>query len=68
MVNILKNVDLTQWQRGSAKVLHYITEAKRLAGRAVRKSAPVGVTLNAGGAAPRRRFLLSDKGSPGVLV
>ncbi len=31
MVNILKNVDLAQWDRGSAEVLHYITEAKRLA-------------------------------------
>ena len=31
MANILKNVDLTQWPRGSAEVLHYITEAKRLA-------------------------------------
>lgn len=31
MANILKNVDLTQWDRGSAEVLHYITEAKRLA-------------------------------------
>lgn len=31
MVNILKNVDLSQWERGSPKVLHYITEAKRLA-------------------------------------
>lgn len=31
MANILKNVDLTQWGRGSAEVLHYITEAKRLA-------------------------------------
>ena len=31
MVNILKNVDLAQWERGSAQVLHYITEAKRLA-------------------------------------
>ena len=31
MVNILKNVDLTQWGRGSPEVLHYITEAKRLA-------------------------------------
>lgn len=31
MANILKNVDLTQWSRGSAEVLHYITEAKRLA-------------------------------------
>ncbi len=31
MTNILKNVDLTQWPRGSAEVLHYITEAKRLA-------------------------------------
>lgn len=31
MVNILKNVDLAQWERGSPQVLHYITEAKRLA-------------------------------------
>ncbi len=31
MANILKNVDLGQWSRGSAEVIHYITEAKRLA-------------------------------------
>jgi len=31
MVNILKNVDLARWERGSPEVLHYITEAKRLA-------------------------------------
>ncbi|MFZ9396195.1 MAG: gamma-glutamyltransferase [Erythrobacter sp.] len=31
MVNILKNVDLAQWERGSPEVIHYITEAKRLA-------------------------------------
>ncbi|MEO1647739.1 MAG: gamma-glutamyltransferase [Pseudomonadota bacterium] len=31
MVNILKNVDLTQWERGSPEVIHHITEAKRLA-------------------------------------
>jgi len=31
MVNILKNVDLSQWDRGSPEVIHYITEAKRLA-------------------------------------
>ena len=31
MVNILKNVDLSQWERGSPEVIHYITEAKRLA-------------------------------------
>ena len=31
MVNILKHVDLSQWERGSPEVLHYITEAKRLA-------------------------------------
>lgn len=31
MVNILKNVDLAQWQRGSPEVIHFITEAKRLA-------------------------------------
>lgn len=31
MTNILKNIDLAQYPRGSATVLHYITEAKRLA-------------------------------------
>ncbi|MGV6802434.1 MAG: gamma-glutamyltransferase [bacterium] len=31
MLSILKNVDLSQWERGSPEVLHYITEAKRLA-------------------------------------
>lgn len=31
MVNILRNVDLRQWERGSPEVIHYITEAKRLA-------------------------------------
>ncbi|MEO0690719.1 MAG: gamma-glutamyltransferase [Pseudomonadota bacterium] len=31
MVNILKNVDLRQWERGSPEVIHHITEAKRLA-------------------------------------
>ena len=31
MVNILKNVDLAQWERGSPEVIHHITEAKRLA-------------------------------------
>lgn len=31
MLNILKNVDLSRWRRGSAEVIHYITEAKRLA-------------------------------------
>lgn len=31
MVNILKNIDLSQWERGSPEVIHYITEAKRLA-------------------------------------
>ncbi|MFK8021300.1 MAG: gamma-glutamyltransferase [Pseudomonadales bacterium] len=31
MLSILKNVDLSQWQRGSAEVFHYMVEAKRLA-------------------------------------
>ncbi|MBV7266515.1 gamma-glutamyltransferase family protein [Erythrobacter ani] len=31
MVNILKNIDIAQWERGSPEVIHYITEAKRLA-------------------------------------
>src|ERR1700742_4988644 len=31
MANILKTVDLSQWERSSPQVMHYITEAKRLA-------------------------------------
>ena len=31
MLNILKNVDLAKWPRGSAEVFHYMVEAKRLA-------------------------------------
>ena len=31
MLSILKNVDLTQWDRGSPEVMHYLVEAKRLA-------------------------------------
>jgi len=31
MLNILKNVELSKWPRDSAEVIHYITEAKRLA-------------------------------------
>ena len=31
MLSMLKNVDLTQWSRGSAEVFHYLVEAKRLA-------------------------------------
>ncbi len=31
MLSILKNIDLSQWPRGSAEVFHYMTEAKRLA-------------------------------------
>ncbi len=31
MVNILNNVDLSRWDRGSAEALHYMVEAKRLA-------------------------------------
>ncbi len=31
MLNILKQVDLAQWPRGSAEVFHYMVESKRLA-------------------------------------
>ena len=31
MLSILKNVDFTQWERGSPEVIHYMVEAKRLA-------------------------------------
>lgn len=58
MVNILKNVDLSQWERGSPEVLHYITEAKRLAFEDVARfyadpdfyTAPAGLLTDAYGA------------------
>lgn len=31
MLSILKNIDLSQWDRGSPEVMHYMVEAKRLA-------------------------------------
>ncbi|MCH2488013.1 MAG: gamma-glutamyltransferase, partial [Erythrobacter sp.] len=31
MVNILKNIDLSQWERGSPEAMHFLVEAKRLA-------------------------------------
>jgi len=31
MLSILKHVELSQWPRGSAEVIHYLVEAKRLA-------------------------------------
>ena len=65
MVNILKNVDLSQWERGSPAVLHYITEAKRLAFEDVARfyadpdfaAAPEGLLSDAYG---RERFALID--------
>lgn len=65
MVNILKNVDLSQWDRGSPQVLHYITEAKRLAFEDVARfyadpdfsPAPEGLLSDAYG---RERFALID--------
>ena len=65
MVNILKNVDLAQWERGSPEVLHYITEAKRLAFEDVARfyadpdfsPAPEGLLSDAYG---RERFALID--------
>jgi gamma-glutamyltranspeptidase/glutathione hydrolase len=61
MVNILKNVDLAKWERGSPQVLHYITEAKRLAFEDVARfyadptfsAAPAGLLSDAYG---RARF------------
>ena len=65
MVNILKNVDLAQWERGSPEVIHYITEAKRLAFEDVARfyadpafsPAPEGLLSDAYG---RERFALID--------
>ena len=65
MVNILKNVDLSQWDRGSPEVIHYITEAKRLAFEDVARfyadpkfaAAPEGLLTDDYG---RQRFALID--------
>tara|TARA_B100000029_G_scaffold145715_11_gene141033 strand:- start:8453 stop:10285 length:1833 start_codon:yes stop_codon:yes gene_type:complete len=65
MVNILKNVDLAQWDRGSPQVIHYITEAKRLAFEDVARfyadpdfaPAPEGLLSDEYG---RERFALID--------
>ncbi|MEL7739654.1 gamma-glutamyltransferase family protein [Citromicrobium bathyomarinum] len=65
MVNILKNVDLSQWERGSPQVIHYITEAKRLAFEDVARfyadpdfaAAPQALLSDAYG---RERFALID--------
>ena len=72
MVNILKNVDLSQWERGSPEVIHYITEAKRLAFEDVARfyadpafsSAPEGLLSDEYG---RERFALIDpaRANPG---
>ena len=65
MINILKNVDLGQWERASPQVLHYITEAKRLAFEDVARfyadpdfSAPPEALLS--DAYGRERFALID--------
>lgn len=65
MVNILKNVDLSQWERGSPQVLHHITEAKRLAFEDVARyyadpafsAPPAGLLTEEYG---RQRFALID--------
>jgi gamma-glutamyltranspeptidase/glutathione hydrolase len=66
MLNILEYVDFGQYQRGSAEVLHYITEAKRLAFEDVARfyadpafaAAPLDVLLSERYA--RERFELID--------
>ncbi len=79
MVNILKNVDLSQWERGSPEVIHYITEAKRLAFEDAARfyadpafaRAPAELLTDAYG---KERFALIDPAratpafSPGALV
>ncbi|MEY4239106.1 MAG: gamma-glutamyltransferase [Pseudomonadota bacterium] len=67
MVNILKNVDLAQWERGSPEVLHYITEAKRLAHADVAKFyadpsfAPFPMDLLSGDYGKQRFALIDPK-------
>ncbi len=79
MVNILRHVDLTQWERGSPQVLHYITEAKRLAFEDAARfyadpdfaRAPAELLTEEYG---KQRFALIDPGkatpafSPGALI
>lgn len=79
MVNILKNVDLAQWERGSPEVIHYITEAKRLAFEDAARfyadpafaKVPAELLTDEYG---KQRFALidpakaTDKFSPGALV
>ena len=65
MVNILKNVDLSRFGRGSPELLHYVTEAKRLAFEDMARfyadpafaRAPAGLLSDAYGKA---RFALID--------
>lgn len=67
MVSILKNVDLAQWERGSPQVLHYITEAKRLAYADVAKFyadpkfAPFPMDLLSDGYGKKRFALIDPK-------
>lgn len=82
MVNILKNVDLSQWERGSAEVIHYITEAKRLAFEDVARfyadpsfaKAPAGLLLDAYGKArfgeidPNKASPIFDAGMPPFMA
>ena len=73
MANILKNVDLAQWPRGSAEVHHYITEAKRLAFEDVARfyadpeMSPAPIDWLLSDAYGRERFALidPDKATPG---
>ncbi|WDA42715.1 gamma-glutamyltransferase family protein [Erythrobacter sp. BLCC-B19] len=79
MVNILKNIDLAQWERGSPEVIHYITEAKRLAFEDAARfyadpafaKVPAELLTDEYG---KQRFALidpakaTDKFSPGALV
>ena len=73
MANILKNVDLARWPRGSTEVHHYITEAKRLAFEDVARfyadpdMSPAPIDWLLSDAYGRERFALidPDKATPG---
>lgn len=82
MVNILKNVDLSRWERGSPEVIHYITEAKRLAFEDVARfyadpafaKAPAGLLLDAYGKTrfgeidPNKASPIFNAGMPPIIA
>ncbi len=72
MLNLLKQIDLRQYPRGSAEVLHYMVEAKRLAFEDVARfyadpafaAAPLSALLSDGYAQQRFALIDPEKATP----